>query len=276
MFKLINEKHQVKILTITKLISHSEIDIIADELYELICEIREDIPEKKRISYGRYSIIKELGLKLYPLLLNNNVDTYSFSLELFENDDFDQFVRSLGVQLISIYGLEEDNIKKVLHVFEKAADDTHWEIQECSAGFIRKIIKKYPIEMKKWYLIQAKSNYPNIRRFSSESIRPVADNIWFENNPDFCFSILKNLFNESDPYPRTSVGNNLSDWSKIDKKRVYDIIEKLVRTKDKNSYWIAYRACRNLVKTEPIKVMDILGVDEYKYKKNIYLRDNYQ
>jgi cytochrome bd-type quinol oxidase subunit 1 len=31
-------------------------------------------------------------------------------------------------------------------------------------------------------------------------------------------------------------------------------------------------ACRNLVKKEPIKVMDLLKVDEYKYKKRIHKR----
>ena len=275
MFKLINTKHQERILKIVKMVNHSEILVITDELCKLIYQIQNDIPKKKRISYGRYTIVKKLGLELYPLLFKNDVDVYNFASELFKNNKFDQFVRSLGIQLISIYGLEEGKLREVLLIFKKAANDTHWEIRECSAGFIRKLIKKYPVEMKKWYLTQARSNNPNLRRFSSESIRPVADNKWFLSNPDFCFSILENLYTEPDPYPRTSVGNNLSDWSRIDKERVYHIIEKLVKNKDKNSYWIAYRACRNLVKTEPIRVMDLLGVDEYKYKKRVYLKENY-
>ena len=39
-----------------------------------------------------------------------------------------------------------------------------------------------------------------------------------------------------------------------------------------NSYWIAYRACRNLVKADPVRVMDLLRVDEYSYKKRICRR----
>ena len=50
----------------------------------------------------------------------------------------------------------------------------------------------------------------------------------------------------------------------------------LVERGDKNSYWIAYRACRNLVKKEPIKVMDLLKIDEYKYKNRIHRRSDYQ
>jgi len=274
MFSLINRNQEEKIQQIVETIHSSPIDNISKELCKLISSIKKDIPVKKRISYGRYSIIKKMGLTIYPLLLKNDIDPYSFSFGLYKNEVFDPFVRSLAIQLFSIYGLEEGKLKIVLSVFEKAGADKQWVVRECSAGFIRKLIKKYPVEMEKWYVVMSKSDYPNLRRFSSESIRPVADNKWFKNNPDFCFSILKNLYEESHPYPRTSVGNNLSDWSKIDKERVFSIVRNLVDNKNKNSYWIAYRACRNLVKIEPIRVMNVLGVDEYKYKKNVYIRTN--
>jgi hypothetical protein len=58
--------------------------------------------------------------------------------------------------------------------------------------------------------------------------------------------------------------------------RLYGIVDKLVKDGDKNAYWIAYRACRNLVKKEPHKVMDLLGVDEYKYKDRYIKRDAHQ
>ena len=53
------------------------------------------------------------------------------------------------------------------------------------------------------------------------------------------------------------------------------MVEKLINSHDKNSYWIAYRACCNLVKKEPIRVMDLLKVNEYKYKKRIHYRKDY-
>ncbi len=43
-------------------------------------------------------------------------------------------------------------------------------------------------------------------------------------------------------------------------------MKKLAGSGNDNSYWIAYRACRNLVKKEPVLVMDILKIDRYKYK----------
>ena len=84
------------------------------------------------------------------------------------------------------------------------------------------------------------------------------------------------MFNEDSPYARTSVGNNLSDLAKKFPNAVYDLVRQLVNSGDDNSYWIAYRACRNLVKMDPIKVMDLLRVDEYRYKKRIYQRIDYQ
>lgn len=110
----------------------------------------------------------------------------------------------------------------------------------------------------------------------AETQRPVQENRWFYKNPEYPLSILRHLFKENATYPRTSVGNNLSDLARILPDLVYELVKELVESGNENSYWIAYRACRNLVKNEPIKVMDLLRVDEYKYKNRIYLRSDYQ
>lgn len=273
MFQLVSNIHLEKAEKIIQQFNKISADEIALKFENLINEIRKYIPEKKRISYGRYSIIKKLGLDLYPTFEKYKIDVLPFAIKLYENPDYDQFVRSFAVQLISIYGVETKDLKTVLPLFEKAATDEKWEARECSAGFVRKLVKAFPVEMKKWYLKQVTSDNPLARRFASESIRPVADNKWFKKNPQFCFDVIENLYTESKEYPRTSVGNNLSDWARIDKERVFKIVEELVAAGNKNSYCIAYRACRNLVKTEPLRVMDILKVDEYRYKKRVHYRE---
>ena len=50
------------------------------------------------------------------------------------------------------------------------------------------------------------------------------------------------------------------------------LVDELVASGDKNSYWIAERACRNLVNVEPERVLDALGVDEYHYKDRHVVR----
>lgn len=70
------------------------------------------------------------------------------------------------------------------------------------------------------------------------------------------------------------MGNNLSDLARRLPEKVFTIVDELVQSKDKNAYWIAYRACRNLIKKEPKRVMDLLKIDEYRYKKRVYYRES--
>jgi len=141
--------------------------------------------------------------------------------------------------------------------------------------FFRKLIKKHPEEMSKFLLELVKSEDANTRRFVAETLRPVQENRWFYKNMDYPLSILKKLFKESSPYPRTSVGNNLSDLASQLPELVYGLVKELVDSGDKTAYWIAYRACRNLVKKEPVRVMDLLNADDYIYKKRRYMRNDY-
>lgn len=128
--------------------------------------------------------------------------------------------------------------------------------------FFRKLIKKYPQEMQQYFLRLTTSQAANIRRFVAEGLRPCIENQWFYKQPEYPLKVLQQLFQERDAYPRTSVGNNLNDLARRLPELVYALVEELVASGDKNSYWIAYRACRNLVEKEPIRVMDLLQVDE--------------
>ena len=151
MFQLINTEHKKQLSYITEKISKVSTEETVKNLQLLIDKIREDIPPKKKISYGRYSIIKMMGLEFYTMLEKTDADVFSFSKQIYEDTGNDPFIRSLAVQLISIYGLEKENLKSVLILFEKAAGDESWEVRECSAGFVRKLIKQHPDEMKQWF-----------------------------------------------------------------------------------------------------------------------------
>ena len=113
---------------------------------------------------------------------------------------------------------------------------------------------------------------PNLRRMVSEALRPVTENRWLHQQPEYSLSVLRLMFAEAQPYPRTSVGNNLSDLSRRNPELIFAIVGELIASGDPNSRWIAHRACRNLVKADPIRVMDLLGVDEYHYKDRHYTR----
>lgn len=234
--------------------------------------VRKEIPPKKRISYGRYSLIKKAGEMLTEKRASRLGELCRWGEDLFGNREADPFVRSFGMNLISLYGAGTGDLPPVLVLMEQAAGDDSWEVRECTAGFVRRLIPLYTEPMHQWYCRMAVSEDPKKRRFASESLRPVADNQWFKRNPEFAWSILEQLFQEPAAYPRTSVGNSLSDWMLIDQERTLPVVRRLAASGNPHSHWIAYRACRNLVKAEPDLVMDLLGVDEYRYKDRRYRR----
>lgn len=236
------------------------ISSIFDSLYK-------KIPDKQRISYGRVHIIKILSKNIFEKLSESGSLNFEMAAELFDRSkDFKSKGVSLGI--ISFCGVEEP--KRTLPYFVSAANSADFDQRELAQIFFRKIIKKHPSEAKKILLNLVNSGYSNVRRFVGETLRPVQENKWFYERPEYPLSILRNLFKEDALYPRTSVGNNLSDLAKRLPKLVFDLVKELVESGDENSYWIAYRACRNLVKKEPKKVMKLLKIDKYRYKDKIY------
>jgi len=224
------------------------------------------IPENKRISYGRVYTVKVLSKYLF----DNKVDVEKIKVLFNKTDNW--YVKSTTLGILSHFAV--NNYEIYLPFFERAASDDNWDVREMAQMFFRKLIKKYPETIQDYLLGLTKSKDENVRRFVSETIRPVCENQWFQKQPEYSLKILRQLFKEKSAYPRTSVGNNLSDLARHNPELVYSIVKELVDSGDKNSYWIAYRACRNLVKKEPERVMDLLKVEEYKYKDKKYLRSD--
>jgi 3-methyladenine DNA glycosylase AlkC len=236
--------------------------VVLDYLYS-------QIPENRRVSFGKVYTIKVLSEHLFARLNQKGLSVYPIALKLYK---LSGETRSRGVALgvISYYGLSD--YQRVLDDFANAAASHDWEIREFAQMFFRKITQQYPKKVRGFLLTCVRSEDPNLRRFAAETLRPVQENRWIYSNPDYSVSILELLFTEAVAYPRKSVGNNLSDLGRRLPELVYRLVEKLVMSGDKNSYWIAYRACRNLVKKDPRRVMDLLGVDVYRYKKRIHHR----
>jgi 3-methyladenine DNA glycosylase AlkC len=243
----------------------SSIPLVLDAMYAAI-------PEKKRISHGRFTTIKILAEYLFEQFAAAGVSTLETGAVIASQSE-DYRAVGVGLGILSLYGLED--YVSVLPYFEAVAQADHWEPREYAQGLFRKIVKQHRHEIKTYLLSLVQSDDPNLRRFVSEMLRPVVENQWLYRDIDYSLSILRYLFKESKPYPRTSVGNNLSDIARRKPELVYELVAELVAMNDKNATWIATRACRNLVKKEPLRVMDLLGVDEYKYKQRVYRRSDY-
>jgi 3-methyladenine DNA glycosylase AlkC len=271
--EILDGELEKKIQNIVDDFLRNEYDLAIRDICNILDELYNNIPDSKRISYGRVYTIKVLSEYLYTHLAEIDAPIFQITVSIFEKSgDFKAMGVSLGI--LSFYALRD--FERTLPYFKSAAASADWDTRELSQMFFRKLIRKYPDKMKKHLLQLAKSSDDNIRRFVGETLRPVQENRWFYKNPEYPLSILKHMFQENSAYPRTSVGNNLSDLARHLPDLVYDLVKELVDSRDSNSYWIAYRACRNLVKKEPIKVMDLLKVDEYKYKDRLYRRSDYQ
>lgn len=253
-------------------IQHGDFKSAITSLPSILDKLYTNIPDKRRSSFGRVFTIKVLSEYLYRQFIDAELPVYDIALRIVE---LSVEVRSKGVGLgiLSRYGLVD--YQRVLSHFEFMAAGEDWELREFAQMFFRKLTQKYPKEVKPFLRELAKSDNPNLRRFVAETLRPVQENQWLYTNPDYSLSILKYLFQEPKAYPRYSVGNNLSDLARRLPDLVLTLVKELASNGDTNSYWIAYRACRNLVKKMPLTVMDLLGVDEYRYKKRIYKRSDY-
>jgi len=272
--ELLNEKLISRIQSgIVDRLSRNDYDSAISNISSVLVQLYDNIPANKRISYGRVHTIKILSEQLYNRLSDADAPVLRIAAAIFDRSGKSS-VKGVAIGLLSYYGLSD--YEAVLPYFESAAASDDWELREHTQMFFRKLIKKYPDEMKSYLLKLSKSRDANLRRFVAETLRPVQENRWFYKQPEYPLSILRNMFKESAEYPRTSVGNNLSDLARRLPDLVYKLVAELVASGNRNSYWIAYRACRNLVKTDTIKVLDLLKTDEYKYKDRVYKRSGHK
>lgn len=239
------------------------------QISDALAGLHASIPDERRLSCGIVYTIKVLSEYLYAELERQHAPVCSVAGAIYEASE-ESRPKCVALALLSFYGLGD--LAPVLGHFEAAAASADWEMREIAQMLFRRLIAKHPDAVRGFLVRLTRSSDPNLRRFVAETLRPVQENRWFYRDPAYPLSILEPLFNESSRYPRTSVGNNLSDLSRRLPDLVYGLVDELVKSGDVNSYWIAYRACRNLVKADPVRVLDLLGVDEYRYKKRRHLR----
>ena len=271
--KLLNNEIEAKIQkNITANLLQKKYNLAIAHMLVILQELYAAIPDNKRVSFGRVYTIQELSKYLFSSLVEANAAVYEVGSALFAQSS-DSRSKGVALGILSLYGI--NNYERVLPFFDSSASSPSWDMREFAQMFFRKLIQKNPDEAKTYLLKLAASKDANTRSFVAETLRPVKENKWFYKQPDYPLSILRSLFRESSAYPRTSVGNNLSDLARHLPELVFGLVKELVKSGDRNSYWIAYRACRNLVKTEPAKVMNLLRINEYKYKQTVYRRSDH-
>jgi 3-methyladenine DNA glycosylase AlkC len=241
------------------------------ELRQLVETIHFSIPAKQRISHGITWVMQRAGSLLVSVCSNpDQIRAAACELEL--NLAADDRLMGVPIFLMAEYG--KTSLPIALDFYTRTSSSDDWIVREFTAIGFRRLIHPESDEVFQWLKTIAQSTNPNLRRLVGETLRPVAENRWLNKHPQMSLDILRHMFREAHPYPRTSVGNNLSDLSKSNPELIQGIVQGLVASRDKNGYWIAYRACRNMVKKNPDLIMQILGVDEYHYKDRNFFRED--
>lgn len=240
---------------------------LENSIIYMIESLHKGIDDKKRSNYGIVYVVNHLCKQLYTWSLSNKQDPFDLGV-MFINDLVDYRAICVGFGIISHVGIKEPN--KVWQTMLRGADHSQWEVKEFIQMFVRKITKVNREFVQGELITLTQSVNPNLRRFASEALRPVVENKWIQDKPEFSIKVLRHLFKESHEFPRVSVANNLSDLARKNPELIFEIVKELKALNNKDSDFIAHRACRNLVKTETNRVLVLLGINEYVYKNNRY------
>lgn len=261
------EIHSIQ--TILTLLENGELTQGLDALRTLKQEIHAAIPERQRQSRGITWVVQQIA-QLITAECGRPEQIRDIADLLDKNLRTDDLLMGIPIFLMAEYG--KTHPQDVLDYFTRMGSSEDWIVREFAAAGVRRFIKPCRDVILPWFEKLARGDQSRLRRMVSEALRPVTENHWLREEPETSLDILRILFREADPYPRTSVGNNLSDLAHYHPDRILEIVQELVASGDENSYWIAYRACRNMVKKEPERIMDVLKVDEYHYKDRHFYR----
>ena len=156
--------------------------LASKNIASVLGELYANIPENKRISYGRVHTIKVLAKYLYTHLEEGNAPVFEIASQLYAASETN-WSKGVALGILADHGMND--YQSVLPYFEFAAGSQDWDLREHAQMFFRRLIKKYPAEMQAFLLRLVQSEDPNLRRFVSETLRPVQENKWFYKDPDY-------------------------------------------------------------------------------------------
>jgi 3-methyladenine DNA glycosylase AlkC len=244
-----------------------------DAATQALCGLKDEIyaaiPASKRQSLGITWAVQRIS-SLFVAVCSSPAQLRDAALALYSHLPSGE--RALGgpIFMLGEYGCGYPG--EVFAFFESVGGSADWVVREFAAAGFRRLIRPNREAVHAWLLRMARHRSPNLRRLAGETLRPVTYNRWLNDEPEYSLSVLHLLFRSA--LSATSVGNNLSDLSRRNPELIFGVVQELVASGDPNSAWIAYRACRNLVKKEPQRVLEVLGVEEYHYKDRHAFRED--
>ncbi len=192
--------------------------------------------------------------------INEAIGTTLFDLTSVNNDfDFLTIMSNHKADLVRCWATytigknDSLSIEETLEKIQAFAADTHFGVREICWMAVRpkltKDIQKSISILSHW----AKNKNENIRRFSTESIRPRG--VWCEHieelkqHPELANPILETLKSDNAKYVQDSVGNWLNDASKTNPQFVINVCQRWENeSNSKETKYIVKKAMRTLNK----------------------------
>ncbi|SBW05501.1 DNA alkylation repair enzyme [uncultured Dysgonomonas sp.] len=181
---------------------------ILSKEYQAICIENIDRLKSKSVM----SMVKSIGENLYENIKQTNDHELFDRLKAHKSDS----VRCWAAYIVGSNA--ELSLSEKLDLIQLFAADLHFGVREIAWMAVREDITKDLDSAISILEVWSKNENPNIRRFSSESIRP--NGVWckkidrLKNNPEIALPILENLKSDSSKYVQDSVANWLNDASK--------------------------------------------------------------
>ncbi|MFX1284151.1 MAG: DNA alkylation repair protein [Promethearchaeota archaeon] len=231
-----------------------------DQLFELIQNTKESIPQSQRTGKGIVWTLRNIRQLVIQAKVPLNVKKQSLDI-LIVNEHWQ--IRHFAPLVATNCSIEERNPIPYLSVIKSAATDLHFAVREAAQMTMRELLQVFPSEIlqlydKDWIV----SPNENVRRCVSESLRPVlvGGKNWIRDEPEESIKRLKRLNRDPSLYVRKSVGNNLADISKRHPELVLAILREWL---DENNYnkwtlFIARKACRRVFKSHSAEVNELL------------------
>lgn len=229
-----------------------------ESLYNLIQEIKNSIPEKQKIGKVIVWSLRQVRKQIQEKL---SLDLQRQSLKVLINSKYWQ-IRMMVALLASSSASKEGSVSDYISYIENTANDSHFAVRESAQMALRELLQDFPNDIILIYNEWVKNSNEFTRRCVSESLRPVLVNRrnWIKEKPKEAMKILKNLNCDPSLYVRKSVANNLSDISRKYPDLVLLTLGEWLSENDydKRTFFIARKACRNIVKTKPEAVNKLL------------------
>ncbi|TFF69147.1 MAG: hypothetical protein EU516_01480 [Promethearchaeota archaeon] len=264
------------------------------------------IPERERIGKGAIYICKHIAKELVSFLINTlqfeSNNCLDLCREFYRYDMKNDF---LLLKYLSLLILAEflskspQYLHRAIDLIELGATDEEWSVRETSIYPIISCLKKNPDTTLEYLNNLTNRSNENLRRLSSESLRPSGAIKWLRNanKNDKVLHLLSKLRADNSIYVRKSVGNNLKDlskympekilnlmgnWIKSSKIKVKDDLasEKRLNKEQRNVIWTIKHAMRWIRKRDPKcnkELKEILGINYILYfdeKSNKYAKPN--